>query len=258
MHRKEVGGRAFTADEIDAHNAGVSTDWVPLVLDNGFQQNHQLSVRGGSAKTGFALSANYFNEGGIVEIQDFTRYTFRVNLDHKASDRFRVGTSTQVSNSVQNWASNPYSTALNISPLAEPYDADGEIVYRPGADPLLWSPLADFVEGNLVDERATLRVFSNIFAELDILKNLTYRINFGPDFREYRRGLFQGMNSIARQGVFPGYESNTNAFITILLRIYLMNLSCFTISELQKPYWILEVTSPNGVSCRSWDVPTTS
>ena len=197
---KEVGGRAFTADEIDAHNAGVSTNWLDHVIDKGFQQNHQLGVRGGSAKTGFAISANYFNEGGVIETQDFTRYTFRVNLDHKASDKIRVGTSTQVSNSVQNWASNPYGTATALSPLAEPYDADGNLVYRPGADPLLWNALADYTEGNQLDERATLRVFSNIFAEIDLLKNLTYRLNFGPDFREYRRGLFQGTNSIARQG----------------------------------------------------------
>jgi len=200
---KEVGGRAFTQDELDAHAAGVSTEWMDLVLDKGFQTNHQLSIRGGNAKTGFAISANYFNEGGVIETQDFTRYTFRVNLDHKASERIRVGTSTQVSYSNQNWASNPYGTATNVSPLAEPYDADGNIIYRPGADPLLWSPLADYIEGNLLDERATLRVFSNIFTEIDILKNLTYRMNFGPDFREYRRGLFQGSNSIARQGGVP-------------------------------------------------------
>ncbi|MQY80573.1 MAG: SusC/RagA family TonB-linked outer membrane protein [Bacteroidetes bacterium] len=200
---KEVGGRAFTADELDAYAAGVSTDWMNLVLDKGYQQNHQLSVRGGSAKTGFALSANYFNEVGVIEIQDYTRSTFRVNLDHKVSERIRIGTSTQVSNAVQNWASNPYGTALALSPLAEPYDASGEIIYRPGADPLLWNALSDYVEGNIIDERATLRVFSNIFAELDILKNLTYRLNFGPDFREYRQGLFQGTNSISRQGGVP-------------------------------------------------------
>ena len=200
---KEVGGRAFTQDEIDAHASGISTEWMDLVLDKGFQTNHQLSVRGGNAKTGFAVSANYFNEGGVIEIQDFTRYTFRVNLDHKVSEKIRVGTSTQVSYSNQNWGSNPYSVSTNISPLAVPYDENGDLIYRPGADPLLWNPLADYTEGNLLDERATLRVFSNIFAEIDFLKNLTYRVNFGPDFREYRRGLFQGSNSIARQGGVP-------------------------------------------------------
>jgi TonB-linked SusC/RagA family outer membrane protein len=200
---KEVGGRAFQPEEITAHDRGVSVDWLKLVLDKGYQQNHQLSIRGGSEKTGFALSANYLNERGVIKTQDFSRYSFRVNLDHKISDRIRVGTSTQLSNSVQNWGSNPYGTALVISPLAEPYDSAGEMVYRPGADPLLWNALADFEEGNMVDERNTLRVFANIFAEVDILKNLTYRMNYGPDYREYRRGLFQGTNSIARQGGLP-------------------------------------------------------
>jgi TonB-linked SusC/RagA family outer membrane protein len=200
---KLVGGRAFQPEELTAYNEGVSTDWMDLVLDNGYQQNHQLSIRGGSENTGFALSANYFNEQGVIEIQDFTRYTFRINLDQKVFERIRVGTSTQVSDAIQNWGSNPYGTALALSPLAEPYDDEGDMVYRPGADPLLWNALADFKKGNVVDERTTLRVFSNIFAEVDILKNLTYRMNFGPDFREYRRGLFQGTNSIARQGGTP-------------------------------------------------------
>jgi len=200
---KEVGGRPFQPEEIEAHDRGVSIDWMDLVLDKGYQQNHQLSVRGGEAKTGFALSANYLNEQGVIKTQNFTRYSFRVNIDHKVSDRIRVGTSTQLSNSVQNWASNPYGTALAISPLAEPYDSEGEMVYRPGADPLLWNALADYEEGNMIDERNTLRVFGNIFAEVDILKNLTYRMNYGPDYREYRRGLFQGTNSISRQGGLP-------------------------------------------------------
>lgn len=200
---KEVGGRAFTADEEAAHAAGVSTDWLDLVLDNGHQQTHQLSVRGGTAKTGFALSANYFNEQGVIETQKFDRYTFRVNLDHQASQKLKIGTSTQISNAIQDWGSNTYGWATNISPLAEPYDADGNLVFRPGADPLLWNPLADYVDGTLEDERRTLRVFSNIFAELDLFKGLKYRLNFGPDYREYRRGLFQGANSTARQGGVP-------------------------------------------------------
>jgi TonB-linked SusC/RagA family outer membrane protein len=197
---KEVGQRAFTQEEIDAHNAGISTDWLDLVLDNGHKQDHQLSVRGGSARTGFALSANYYNEQGVLETQDFNRYTFRINIDHKASDRLRVGTSTQVTNMVQNYGTNPYGGATNISPLTEPYDANGDLVYRPGADPLLWNPLADYVEGNYVDERNRWRIFSNIYAELDILKNLEYRLNFAPQMEVYRRGLFQGRYSSARQG----------------------------------------------------------
>ena len=197
---KEVGGRAFTQDELDAYAAGVSTDWVDQVIEHGYQTNHQLSVRGGNAKTAFALSGNYYKEQGVISLQDYTRKTFRVNLDHQASKWLKVGTSTQVLKGLQNLGPNTYGGACNISPLAEPYDADGNLVYRPGADPLLWNPLADYEEGVFADERENFRVFSNIFAEIDILKNLNYRMNYGPSLREYRRGLFQGSNSSARQG----------------------------------------------------------
>jgi TonB-linked SusC/RagA family outer membrane protein len=197
---KEVGGRAFTQDELDAYAAGVSTDWVDLVVGNGFQTNNQLSVRGGNAKTAFSLSGNYFKEGGVIETQDYTRKTFRVNLDHQATKRIKVGTSTQILKGLQNLGPNTYGGAVNISPLAEPYDADGNLVFRPGADPLLWNPLADYEEGIYADERESFRVFSNIYAEIDILKNLNYRMNFGPSVVNYRRGLFQGSNSSARQG----------------------------------------------------------
>jgi TonB-linked SusC/RagA family outer membrane protein len=200
---KEVGGRAFTGAELDAIQRGVSTDWVDLTLDNGYQQSHQLGVSGGDSRTGFSLSANLFNDKGVVRNQDFTRKTLRLNLDHTVSDRVRVGTSTQVSDQLQNWGSNPFNQAVNASPLAEPYDSEGNMVYQPGADPLRWNPLADLVDGAYVDERERLRVFSNLFAEADITENLSYRMNFGSDYQRYNRGLFQGSLSSGRQYASP-------------------------------------------------------
>jgi len=200
---KEVGGRAFTQDELDAYAAGVDTDWLDLVIEKGYQTNHQLSIRGGNEKTAYAMSANLFKEQGVISLQDYTRKTFRVNLDHQANNWLKVGTSTQVVKGLMNRGPNTYGGACNISPLAEPYDEEGNLIFRPGADPLLWNPLADYEENISLDERESFRVFSNIFAEANILKNLSYRMNFGPSLTEYRRGLFQGSNSSARQGGTP-------------------------------------------------------
>ena len=217
---KEVGGRPFTAAEEEAIARGVSTDWLDLIVGNGYQQSHQLGVRGGSQKTAFALAANLFNEQAVIETQEFTRKTLRINLDHHVSDRIRVGTSTQLSDQIQNYGSNVYGGAVNISPLAEPYE-NGEMVYQPGADPLLWNPLADFVENAIVDDRTRLRVFSNIYAEIDISNSLDYRMNFGSDYQKYRRGLFEGSLSSARQYSTPrglkNHEENyTYTFENIL------------------------------------------
>lgn len=195
---KQVGGRPFTSAEEQAIARGVSTDWLDLVVGNGYQQSHQLGVRGGNQKTAFAIASNLFNEQAVIETQKFTRKTLRINLDHSVSDKIRVGTSTQLSDQIQNFGSNIYGGAVNISPLAEPYE-NGEMVYQPGADPLLWNPLADFVENAIVDDRTRLRVFSNLYAEVDISNSLHYRMNYGSDYQKYRRGLFQGSLSSARQ-----------------------------------------------------------
>ena len=211
---KEASGRDFTPAELDAIQRGVSTDWIDLLLDEGIQHNHQLSVQGGNESTQFAVAGNFFFDRGVITHQDFTRNTFRLNLDHSVSDRFRVGTSTQLSRQVQNWGSNPYGGALATNPLAEPFDADGNLILRPGADPLIFNPLADLEDGAYIDERERIRVFSNIYADLDILENLNYRMNFGPDLQDWRRGLFQGSLTGARQEGSPFAEKEHERKLT--------------------------------------------
>jgi TonB-linked SusC/RagA family outer membrane protein len=200
---KQIAGRTLTPGEQDAIERGVSTDWVDLLLENGYQTSHQVGVEGGNESTQFAVSGNFFFDRGVVSNQDFNRNTFRLNLDHTVSDRFRVGTSTQLIQRVQNWGSNPYGEALATNPLAEPYDNEGNLILRPGADPLIFNPLADLVDGAYVDERERLRIFSNIYADLDLLDNLNLRVNFGPDLQDYRRGLFQGSETVAREFQSP-------------------------------------------------------
>jgi len=200
---KVDGGYSITDADQNAFERGVSTDWADLVISNGYKQSHQVGVRGGNAKTAFAMSVNYYNEQGIIETQDFTRKTFRLNIDHKISDRVRVGTSTQISDKLKNVGTNGYGSALAASPLAEPYDEEGNIIYQPASDPLRWNPLADYVDGAVINEEDDFRVFANIFGEIDITKDLNYRMNYGVDYQKNRDGLFQGSLSSSRQYSSP-------------------------------------------------------
>lgn len=211
---KRLSGRTLTPGEEDAIARGVSTDWVDLLLENGYQQSHQVGIEGGNESTQFAVSGNFFFDRGVISNQDFNRNTFRLNLDHTVSDRLRIGTSTQLSHRVQNWGSNPYGEALLTNPLAEPFDAEGNLVLRPGADPLVFNPLADLVDGAYVDERTRLRIFSNIYADLDLLENLNFRVNFGPDLQDWRRGLFQGSETVAREFQSPFSEKQHQRIFT--------------------------------------------
>jgi len=59
-------------------------------------QSHQVSLSGGSEKTTFFVSGNFFKDKGVVINQDFSRYSFRINLDHQVNSKVKIGTSTLV------------------------------------------------------------------------------------------------------------------------------------------------------------------
>ena len=191
-----LGGDPAVADGI-ANNR--NTDWQSLMLKSGVTQNHTLGVQGGNEKTQFYISGGFFQDKGIAEGLDFTRYSFRANLDHQLNKTFRISVSSYMMNSVRNGAIlNPYAFSLQQNPLANPYNADGSIKFAPTNDALLTNPLAEIVPGAQVDEIKKYRIFNSISLEAKILDGLTYKINFGPDF------------TIARGGRFIGALTNTN------------------------------------------------
>ena len=185
-----LGGDPAVADGI-ANNR--NTDWQSLMLKTGFTQNHTLGVQGGNEKTQFYISGGYYVDKGIAEGLDFTRYSFRANIDHQLNKTFRIGVSSYMMNSVRNGASlNPYAFSLQQNPLANPYNPDGSIKFAPTNDALLTNPLAEIVPGAQVDEIKKYRIFNSINVEAKIMEGLTYKVNFGPDFTIARNGRFVG------------------------------------------------------------------
>lgn len=90
----------FDPVELESLAQGRSTDWLDLVVGNGYQTNHQLGVSGGSENTTFNSSIGYFKEQGIISNQDYERFTGRINIDHRINDIFKIGASFMISNSV--------------------------------------------------------------------------------------------------------------------------------------------------------------
>ena len=180
---------------------GVSTDYVDLVLDEGWQTNHQLSLRGGDAKTQFNIALGYFDEQGIISNMDFRRLSGRVNIDHKISNTFKAGVSFLATNSVQNYGSNAtMGEALANNPLGVPFDEDGNILLLPTNDGIRTNPLSELVDGAVVDERTINRIFVPFYIEANIIEGLKFTVNFGPDVRLTKRGQFTGANTNRNRG----------------------------------------------------------
>jgi len=193
--------KIFEPRELESIKTGRSTDYVNGMLRTGMIQSHQIGVSGGNDKTLFNISGNFFQDIGVVKLQDFTRYTLRINLDHQITKKIKIGLRSLVVRSNRNGESlNILGGAMQENPLGEPYDKDGNLVFLPTNDGLRTNPFAEIVPGALVNENNTLRTFNSIFAEWDITKGLKYRVNFGPDFTNRRIGNFTGAFTNANRG----------------------------------------------------------
>ncbi len=188
--------------ELESIALGRSTDYQDLVLQTGITQNHQLGVRGGSAKTQFLISANYYDEEGIIDNMDFARYSVRLNLDHQVTDWLKLGTSSYVNRTEQNWGStSAWAEAIANNPLGLPRDLEtGDIRFLPTNDGIRTNPLSELVPGAYIDERIFHTIFTSVYAQADITKGLRYQVTFGPEVRFRRRGFFRASETNANRG----------------------------------------------------------
>jgi TonB-linked SusC/RagA family outer membrane protein len=196
--------KLFTAIELDGIAKGRTTDYQDLMVKKGFQQNHAIGVQGGNDKTQFSINGGYFQDKGIIEGLDFTRYSMRVNVDHQVNKALKVGISSYGMYSLTNGANlNPYGFLLSQNPLARAYDDAGNLIFQQTDDALLTNPLNEIVKGAKIDETKKYRIFNSIYAELQLAKGLKYRVNFGPDFTISRNGQFNGALTNAIKGGNP-------------------------------------------------------
>jgi TonB-linked SusC/RagA family outer membrane protein len=190
--------------ELNSVQNNLSTNWQDLIYHNGSQLTNQVSVSGGSEKTYVNVAFSRFKEDGILIGQDQTRYTGRINADHKIGSRFKLGISSLFSNNIVNNGSNSViSEAVNQSPLGLPYDADGKIIFLPISDGIRSNPLSELVPGKRIDRQKVNRVFSSAFVEAQIIKGLNYKFLFGIDYQNLDRGTFEGQYTNTRKNGTP-------------------------------------------------------
>ncbi|MGK9120156.1 TonB-dependent receptor [Olivibacter jilunii] len=180
----------------DPASLGEGVDWQDLIFQSAPINNQQLAINGGNEKTQLSLSLNYFKQDGIIVNSDFTRYSYRLNVDHKISDRLKIGTSILGSYSTNNGVNAGAETldgggvvtgsvlgaAVGAPPVLQAYKPDGSVFpfgeqgngrYREVVNPL------NFTE--ILQRNNIKRTLINLFGEYTILPGLVYRASFNSD-----------------------------------------------------------------------------
>lgn len=160
---------------------GKGTDWQEAMFRHARTQNHQLSFSGGRERTNFYISANYYENQGVLVGSDFKRLSTRFSLDNQLKSWVKVGLSANLSRSVQSvsLADAAESTiwwGAVTSPLVPVKNLDGTWgggqiiggVQYSNANPV---GNAQF-RGN---DRTVFSMFGSIYVDLQLHKDLSLR-----------------------------------------------------------------------------------
>jgi len=193
-----------------------STNWGNLVTQTGITQEHTINASGGTDRLKSFASFGYLDNKGTQIGQEYQRYNATMSTDIKATKWFTMGGSVKASWGLQSYGysrtgqsttSGPidiYNAAKQILSYALPYDDNGNIVLTPGGQNSVYTVVDEWNKSN--EKRQTLRALGSFYGNVDFggiwkpLSGLNYKINFGPDYRYYRRGIYIDSSSAVRQG----------------------------------------------------------
>ncbi len=199
-----VSGNPYLVDDVvleDYRNVK-GTDWQDELLRTGTQQNHSVSVSGGSAGTSYLISGNVLNQQGIIVASDYTRYQGKISLDQTVGKKMKIGgfltyTSSKVTGTdpTASGASSLFYSVYTYRPIPLPgiaLEDFEEDIYDPsnGVSDYRVNPVAS--AENQVRNRNTDLIRGNVFLNYDILKNLKLTVRGSVSSRSLRIESFNG------------------------------------------------------------------
>ena len=205
------------------------TNWGKEILENSsLLQDYSITFDGSSNKTNYMLSTGFYNQEGLLKAQNYQKYTFHGNLQHSFNKWLTVGANTQFTYSIQDvfdsalidiyrygWPTENVKNeddTYNISSMHNTY-----ILYP-------WNPVLDMNE--TTTQFTTNRFLGTLFAEMQLMKDLKYRLNLGVDLKNTRKYNYVGSESAVNKASGlkgNGYNNWNKRFSKVMENILTYN-----------------------------------
>ncbi|MBN2731368.1 MAG: TonB-dependent receptor [Balneolaceae bacterium] len=179
----------FYGQGVDWRNNPIDFDWQNQAYQDAYGQEVDASVSAGNEQTRFFVSGAYSNQNGILIDNEYTRINGRINVDHDASEKFKVGLNLSVNRTINNRLGNdnlfetpmqmvaqiPFSPIFEDDPDASGYQATNEY----NINTYYYNALD--ITNNSTFKTKLNRTFGNVYAEYAFNPNLFVRSEFGTD-----------------------------------------------------------------------------
>ena len=166
------------------------TDWFHQVFKPAISQSHTVTASGGSDKSTYLFSLSYLDQEGTLINTYLHRYAARINTTFNVKDHIRIGENAyivykenpQITNQNEG---NAISESYRIPPIIPVYDIAGNYAGTKSAD-LSNAANPVFLQTQTANNKGyDWAVNGNVFAEADLMKDLTIRTSFGGSFDNY-------------------------------------------------------------------------
>jgi TonB-linked SusC/RagA family outer membrane protein len=183
------------------------TDWFDEVSRKGFAQSYNLSVSNGNDAGHYYLSAGYYKNDGLIRHSNFDRFSVRMNSDYKLfNNALTIGENFTVNKTSELQApGDVLDLALKAMPLIPVHTVDGKGWGGPANGMNDRQNPVRLLDANKDNAYSYWRTFGNFFINLEPVKNLNFKSNFGVDYGNFFKRYLQ-------HSYVSGYlESDLNA-----------------------------------------------
>lgn len=171
----------------DPESLGEGTDWQKEVYQTAPMQNYNLAFSGSTDKVGYTVSADYFDQDGIIPGSNYERLTVRANTDYTIRDFIKIGHNLAFINSKNDNAPNVVGNAYRADPTVIGFE--NGVYGNPSIRSSVGNPLGQLEFNN--DNNSTSNILvGNVYAEIDFLKDFTLRSSMGVNIIRGRSQSF--------------------------------------------------------------------
>jgi TonB-dependent starch-binding outer membrane protein SusC len=199
-----------------------NADWTEEVFQQSLNQNHNVSMSGGTDKIRFFGSFGYLDNPGIIEQSGYERYTARVNLDADVKPWLNLGMNVNGMYARTDIGTNAlndlftYASASTPGMVLRAPDGRYGSVNNSEDDPQSNNVLhrLNNTKGDIKQNRVTARFFGKFMPVKGLAIEGSYNVDFWDQFR-YQQPVFLDRwnfltNSIASAGTGRTSVANQN------------------------------------------------
>lgn len=183
------------ADELANYKAGRTIDWQDKMFRQALVTNHQISLTGGTESTTYMASISRLRQDGVVRNTGMKRTNISLNINQNLGKWLKIGMSMQAIQK-EYGGELPYLEAgLKMSPFGTYSDEESNLEYYPmSRNTLFYNPMSDC---DAIEDKTNRNVFISTFADITLpVKGLSFRTNFGYNYRNNFVGTYYGRNTL--------------------------------------------------------------